>query len=660
MDRIKIDKQNKKRIQKHIINATNLYGYEKDIELLEKNDELTEVLAERIFIDLMKEAQRTRDILKPKENDEFKQEIEEKFAQFDKIPKPERYEEFGYYDNAYRDKELNEIYSYMQVAFKLIELDNKYYECINLRRIANTAVNSINKIDRYKINLQPEEKEELQKIQEELKNLLNTNKTDMNKFQSTIEKFNKYAINIWNMYLTDVKDEPKEEYRWIVHNLTKGELGGDFRTKYMSTSLITNNIMGLFGFSNYGLIIKPKNIISANSKDTYTNNYRQDEDTLFNIKPPIKLPQEIEEECIQETIEKNGEMLNYEKESIYPEIVVDEYEIEGVYYISYGEKELSRNYESAKKIADEKGVALIERDISIYREKLGLEQMTDNMKKNLCNNILSKCCRNDKNLYKKYINYGNGFVKRNYKTFYQKYMQLKQKEGYSKDDILKAFAELTRNDIYFKEVSQKIDEMYLTPEEIQKLQLEGEYSLEGIKDKEKIKQKLEKVISEGIFYSADSQNQEKSEMFESIKRVIPQFDELKDVYIQLKLAGIENKLFEDIDFSDISYDGLLKKASEILEEYTKTTVEKNNKGKQQKNINDSNIKINECGEIIRKNNRKKEVRDQNLWRKRFKGWYNKKRNVRFSKMEAEILKSISEEIKGSTNNKKRSINLKGR
>ena len=106
--------------------------------------------------------------------------------------------------------------------------------------------------------------------------------------------------------------------------------------------------------------------------------------------------------------------------------------------------------------------------------------------------------------------------------------------------------------------------------------------------------------------------------------------------------------------------GLLKKASEILEEYTKTTVEKNNKGKQQKNINDSNIKINECGEIIRKNNRKKEVRDQNLWRKRFKGWYNKKRNVRFSKMEAEILKSISEEIKGSTNNKKRSINLKGR
>ena len=106
--------------------------------------------------------------------------------------------------------------------------------------------------------------------------------------------------------------------------------------------------------------------------------------------------------------------------------------------------------------------------------------------------------------------------------------------------------------------------------------------------------------------------------------------------------------------------GLLKKASEILEEYTKTTVEKNNKGKQQKNINDSNIKINECGEIIRKNNRKKEVRDQNLWRKRFKGWYYKKRNVKFPKIEAEILKSISEEIKGNTNKQKRNINLKGR
>ena len=83
--------------------------------------------------------------------------------------------------------------------------------------------------------------------------------------------------------------------------------------------------------------------------------------------------------------------------------------------------------------------------------------------------------------------------------------------------------------------------------------------------------------------------------------------------------------------------GLLKKASEILEEYTKTTVEKNNKGKQQKNINDSNIKINECGEIIRKNNRKKEVRDQNLWRKRFKGWY-------YNDTKFDFNKAISQDI----------------
>ena len=59
--------------------------------------------------------------------------------------------------------ELDDIYSNMQIAFELRELDNKYYGCRDLRNIAQTVLNSIDGIEKYQIELQPEAKEELQR-----------------------------------------------------------------------------------------------------------------------------------------------------------------------------------------------------------------------------------------------------------------------------------------------------------------------------------------------------------------------------------------------------------------------------------------------------------------------------------------------------------------
>lgn len=376
MDKITVDEKNKKRIKKYIQNEIGLYGYEEDIEILEKNNELTEEFAKKIFTDIMKDAQRIRTILEPKENDEFKDLIEEVYSKYDSIPKPEELEKYGFYDGAYRFMDLEEVYSNMQIAFEVKEIDSLYYGCRDLRDIAGTVINSIDGIEKYKIQLQPEAKEQLQQIQEDLKQLLGEDKTNIEAIQGRVNSFNEYATQIWNDYLTNVNDEKSTEYRWVVHNLTKGVLEGEFRDKYMSTSLITNNIMGVYGNSRYGLIIKPKHIVSASYEDTYTLNTRQDDEQLFNVKPSLMLPQEIEDICIQQTIEANGEMLNYSQASIYPEIVIDEYEIEGVYYISNGEKELAANYDRAKKVAEERGIPLIERDISKYREEHGLEPIT--------------------------------------------------------------------------------------------------------------------------------------------------------------------------------------------------------------------------------------------------------------------------------------------
>ena len=464
MEVITIDEKNKYRLQKYIKQEIGFFGYEEDIELL-KEGKLTEALAQKIFTKVMRDAKISRKLLQPEKNDEFREQIEEAFKKYDEISKPVGLEEYGFYDGSYSNMELEDVYLNMQTAFYLIELDEKRDTCIQMRNIASDVANSIDGIEKYKINLEKEEKEELRKVQTDLRSLLSLDKTDIEKIQDRINSYNSVAIKIWNDYLTTVNDPNNNEYRWVVHNLTKGELDGDFRYKYMSTSLITNNIMGLYSNSNYGLIIRPKHIVSASYKDTYTLNTRSDEDGIFNIRPPLMLPQEVEEKCIQQTISENGEMLNYDKESIYSELVVDDYKIEGIYYISNGEHELARNYDRAKKMADERGLPLIERDISKYRVEHGLEPMTEKMKNDFCRNILYKCCEEDKELYSRYMQYAGEFVKLHSNEFYENFVRIKEKGDFSKEDILKAFSEITRNDEHFKKVSENIDKMYVNTDE---------------------------------------------------------------------------------------------------------------------------------------------------------------------------------------------------
>ena len=707
MEKITLDEKNKRRIQKFIKQEIGFYGYEKDIELLEQTGELTEELARKVFTEIMNDAHRTRTMLEPEEDSEFKEEIEEAFARYDKIPKPEHLEEYGFYDGVYNNMELDDIYSNMQIAFELRELDNKYYGCRDLRNIADTVINSIDGIEKYQIELQPEAKEELQRIQEELRTLLSAEKTDIQGIQERIELYNGHATNIWNDYLTDINDEQNSQYRWVIHNLTKGELKGNFRNKYMSTSLMTNNVMGRYGNSDYGLIIQPKHIVCASYRDTYTLNTRDDEENLFNIRPPLMLPQEIEDICIQQTIEENGEMLNYETTPIYSELVVDKYEIEGVYYISYGEHELAKDYERAKKVADERGLPLIERDISKYRAEHGLEPMTDKAKMNLCRNILWKCCAGDRELEQAYSQFAKGFIKYNFKDFYKKFMQLKENPEFSKEDILRAFADVTRGDIDFGKISQNIDEMYLSEEQEETIQAMQEYGLTDIQDVQTLQKRLEKCISDGIFYSVDQQNPEKMKRFETIKKAIPQYEELKTVYLQLRQAGLEDELYKGIDLNNINYSELLEKATKILEEKAKIDEVQPDisdesvivTGEEESIIQSSEettaevqevaggrVRINEFGEIIRENNTDESViqdshigadiiqristskkleqpqqipkmQTTNMWKNRFQNWYSAIDRVsqnskdKFLKMKADIVKAISDKIKSKDKNR---------
>ena len=408
--------------------------------------------------------------------------------------------------------------------------------------------------------------------------------------------------------------------------------------------------------------------------------------------------------CLEQS-ERNG--YNYETTPIYSELVVDEFEIEGVYYISYGEHELAKDYERAKKVADERGLPLIERDISKYRAEHGLEPMTDKAKMNLCRNILWKCCAGDRELEQAYSQFANGFIKSNFKDFYEKFMQLKENPEFSKEDILRAFADVTRGDIDFGRISQNIDEMYLSEEQKETIQAMKEYGLTDVQDVQTLQQRLEKCISDGIFYGADQQNPEKMKRFETIKKAIPQYEELKTVYLQLRQAGLEDELYKGIDLNNINYSELLERATKILEEKAKADEIKPDisdesvivTGKEESIIQPSEettaevqevagggARINEFGEIIRENNtgesvmqdvpvfeeitpskttskqleqsqKIQEAQTTNMWKNRFQNWYSSLDRVsqnsrsKFLKMKADIVKAISDKIKVRGNNR---------
>ena len=178
MEKITIDEQNKRRILKYIKQEIGFYGYEEDIALLEQNGQLTEALAKKVFTKIMGDAQRIRTILEPEKDSEFKEQIDEAFSKYDTIPKPEDLEQYGFYDGAYNQMELDEVYANMQIAFEVKEIESKHYRCKDLRNIAGTAINSIDAIDKYQVELKPEAKKKKKKIQTELQTLLSDSKTN--------------------------------------------------------------------------------------------------------------------------------------------------------------------------------------------------------------------------------------------------------------------------------------------------------------------------------------------------------------------------------------------------------------------------------------------------------------------------------------------------
>lgn len=203
-----------------------------------------------------------------------------------------------------------------------------------------------------------------------------------NEILTNIETKLQYISNkIWASSITKPEDyKSGEPFMFIVHNVSKTDMETTninehiTRSGRVSASLITDKEMGVYGAHKYGLIY-PNNskIVTAGYKDLYSYETKEEGRFYQNSNNSMLItPQAMENYSENLCIQENGKKLNSDKANIYNEVLLDStngLNPVGIYCITFGEKELSYDYESAKKLAEKTGLPLIDIDISLYRTK---------------------------------------------------------------------------------------------------------------------------------------------------------------------------------------------------------------------------------------------------------------------------------------------------
>ena len=267
----------------------------------------------------------------------------------------------------------NDLASYLPNIFKTKELYREILKQQSFTSRAERILKSIESIEGQPIQLSETENNVLQQIYLNIKKELSNNQQlDLHTLDSLIKSFSAIAVDIWNKYLDTGRC-------MLVHNYSRGYIKDFVPSKYLSASLVSDRYMALFQENygnNYGLIIRPKKIVSADSHDVFVHNRVENIDIdafLSGEVPPLLFPWEIEQEAVEKTLRINGELLNYDNGYELPEIVLEDYSVIGTYYRTNGEGELSPNYEAAFELAKKYNVELRELDMNKAREKLGLE-----------------------------------------------------------------------------------------------------------------------------------------------------------------------------------------------------------------------------------------------------------------------------------------------
>ena len=306
-----------------------------------------------------------------------------------------------------------------------------------------------------------------------LKNSIIAEEIDKDKIDYIMHIFNKIVSNteniefkIFKSELTDVNKYQKgENFNFLVHAVTNGYNRLEKNSSITSTSLISEDNIGLFinedNVNSYGYIfdIDLDNIVVSSNADIFSDikveydniefsyifeKYYSYNDFEVKISPifshgiasiskiiPISYMKKINtDECIK----INGEKLNYDVEEIYNEIVLlNNLSLvkKAVFVRTNGDKSISVDYKEAKELAEKHNLPLIEIDLSLYREKNNLDILTKKEEKKILRRFL-EIVNEDKEIYKLYLKYSKVSFD---KKCLDMYMDLRDKEYLNEEEL---------------------------------------------------------------------------------------------------------------------------------------------------------------------------------------------------------------------------------
>lgn len=265
-------------------------------------------------------------------------------------------------------EEFNQLLNQLNNVLELINIGDEVilYEK-DRKRISNEVINSIKFANENNVELTDEQREQFIQIEKELTKQYEKRYPDNQIVENAIVKYNDIANSIWEKYL----ENPNHR---IVHI---GIINGEYGKNIMSTSLITENEVATFTYNGegVGMLVKPKKILAADSKDVGTNNQSTYIKNANMKRVHLKLPQQIEQEIIDATIKANGENLNYLhniSNPVYSEVVLFEYEILGYVMIGYDDKSQDPDYLKLKRVAEKRGMEFKYININSLRKRQGL------------------------------------------------------------------------------------------------------------------------------------------------------------------------------------------------------------------------------------------------------------------------------------------------
>lgn len=254
--------------------------------------------------------------------------------------------------------------------------------------------------------------------------LLSSDNFDLKEAEVFLKSAQNIVLENWRKEVTPIDDFVSgKPFKFICHSTNSSKWTGDFYSKYISASLLTEEFTDTYR-SGCGFILSPENIVGADGDDLYAYNGSSNADDILNSSsiPIICPPRQIIELCRDR---KEENKINGNKYKIYNEVLIEGFNPQAIFCITNGSKMLNDNYRQAMNLKKYfPTLKIIEIDLTKYKTYSELKEERNRLIKSIEMQI-------DPEYYKKTDSNYDLF-----ELFWQKYLKMKNTSNYQESNII--------------------------------------------------------------------------------------------------------------------------------------------------------------------------------------------------------------------------------